>query len=65
MQTSGAPVGFREVAIRSLVGLIDVYLFSGIVGAICILVTPKHQRLGDLAAGTVVVRENHATVGRW
>jgi uncharacterized RDD family membrane protein YckC len=57
----GAPIGFRHAAIRSILGLVDKYLFfSGLIGIVSILVTRRNQRLGDLAAGTIVLRERTA-----
>ena len=42
-------------AARNILRLIDVYLFF--VGAFVILLTKRNQRLGDLVADTLVVRE--------
>lgn len=42
-----------QVIVRHLMRYIDCALL--IPGLVCILVTPKRQRLGDLAAGTMVV----------
>lgn len=55
-----APVGFRHAAIRAALGLVDFWLSSGGVAVIAALFTRRAQRLGDLAAGTVVVREGRA-----
>jgi hypothetical protein len=44
-------------AVRTLLRLIDVWLTLGILGMLCIMGTRHNQRLGDLAAGTVVIRE--------
>lgn len=53
----GAPVRFRHAAVRGFVGLVDFFLPPiAIVGTIMLLVTKRNQRLGDLAAGTIVVR---------
>jgi uncharacterized RDD family membrane protein YckC len=60
VRSSGRPIGFFASAIRNLMRLID-YLFF--IGAFAILVTVKNQRLGDLAAGTIVVRELHGGRG--
>jgi uncharacterized RDD family membrane protein YckC len=60
VRSSGRPIGFFASAIRNLMRLID-YFF--LIGAVAILVTPKKQRLGDLAAGTIVVRELHGGRG--
>lgn len=53
----GGPVRFRHAAIRSILGLVDKYLFTGVVGIISLLATRRNQRLGDLVAGTIVLRE--------
>jgi uncharacterized RDD family membrane protein YckC len=53
----GGPVTFVASLIRNFLRLIDILPgLAPLVGIIAILVTSKHQRLGDLAAGTVVVR---------
>ena len=51
------PVQFRHAAIRAALGLVDFYLSSGGVAVLSALFTRRAQRLGDLAAGTVVIRE--------
>ncbi len=53
----GAPVGFRHAAIRAALQLVDFTLTFGAGAVITALVTRRSQRLGDLAAGTLVVRE--------
>ena len=53
----GGQIGFRHAAIRAALGLVDFALSSGAVAVICVLVTADNQRLGDLAAGTLVLRE--------
>lgn len=55
-RVDGQPIGMREAVIRNLVRLIDSLLVY-VVGLVSILVTKKRQRLGDIAAGTVVVSE--------
>ncbi len=55
--TDGAPVRFRHAAIRGLFAFVDFYLFLGIPALVTALVTRKGQRLGDLAAGTVTIRD--------
>lgn len=51
------PVGFRHAAIRAALGLVDFWLTSGGAAVITALFTRRAQRLGDLAAGTIVIRE--------
>ncbi len=54
----GAPVGFRHAAIRSMVAVVDFFIPPlAVVATISVLLTPKSQRLGDLFAGTIVLRE--------
>ena len=53
----GAPIRFRHAAIRAFLGLIDIYTLSGAIGVITMLASARSQRLGDLVAGTVVLRE--------
>lgn len=51
------PVGFRHAAVRAALGLVDFWLSSGGVAVLSALFTRRAQRLGDLAAGTLVIRE--------
>lgn len=53
----GAPVRFRHAAIRAAFALVDLYASLGAAGVVSILVSRRHQRLGDLVAGTLVLRE--------
>jgi len=53
----GYPVGWTEVLLRNLMRLIDSFLGYA-VGLISMLLTERSQRIGDLVAGTVVVRES-------
>jgi uncharacterized RDD family membrane protein YckC len=55
--TEGAPVRFRHAAIRSLLGIVDIAIASGFFAVMFILLTRDNQRLGDLVAGTLVLRE--------
>ncbi|MDQ1396644.1 MAG: hypothetical protein QOG64_1903 [Acidimicrobiaceae bacterium] len=53
----GAPIRFRHAAIRSALWLVDGLLLYASIGFITMLVTRDTVRLGDMAAGTIVVRE--------
>lgn len=60
----GAPVGIRHTAIRAFLGLVDFWLVPvGVVAVFSSLLSSRGQRLGDLAAGTIVVRD--AGAGRF
>lgn len=51
------PIGFREAIIRSLFQLLDLLVSFGAVALICGMLTSRSQRVGDLAAGTFVIRD--------
>lgn len=56
----GAPVSFRHAAIRASFALIDLYGTVGGVAVLTVLLSRREQRLGDLVAGTLVLRERSA-----
>lgn len=54
----GAPIGIRESILRSMGLVVDLLLPpGGITGVLFILATPRHQRVGDLLANTIVIRD--------
>lgn len=57
VQANGMPVTFLQVVIRNFLRIVDYLPVYYLIGAVCILATGRRQRLGDLAAGTVVVRD--------
>jgi uncharacterized RDD family membrane protein YckC len=56
-ETGGVP-GFVKSLIRTVLRLVDTnpLLMGGLPAGICVLATPRKQRLGDLAARTYVVK---------
>jgi hypothetical protein len=50
---------------RNLVRYVDQFPFFYAVGVIAIFATRQHQRLGDLAAGTLVVRDREQETPLW
>lgn len=56
VRTGGQPVGLVTSAVRNLLRPIDFLPVFYLVGIVSVLATGKNQRLGDLAAGTVVAR---------
>jgi hypothetical protein len=42
--------------LRSLLRIIDISILNGLVALISVIATEKSQRLGDLAAGTTVIK---------
>ncbi len=61
--TQGAPIRLRQAAIRAFVGLFDFQLTFGTAAVVSVLATRDNRRLGDLAAGTLVIRTRRV-VGR-
>lgn len=61
VREGGEPVTFLASAIRNTLRLIDILPSLYLVGIVSVLVTARNQRLGDLAAGTLVVRERKAS----
>ncbi len=57
LMASGQPVSFAPSAVRNLMRIVDEWATAFIPGVVSILVTRRNQRLGDQAAGTIVVRE--------
>ena len=53
---SGAKCSYRQAVIRNILRVVDG-LFVYLVGAILVWKSPKRQRLGDRAAGTVVIKK--------
>jgi uncharacterized RDD family membrane protein YckC len=57
----GRAPGFTKAIARTLLRLIEVnpLLIGGLPAGIALLVTKRHQRMGDLLAGTYVVRKKY------
>jgi uncharacterized RDD family membrane protein YckC len=53
----GLKLTFAQVVLRNLLRFVDVLPIAYLVGGIAALATQRGQRLGDLAAGTLVVWE--------
>jgi uncharacterized RDD family membrane protein YckC len=57
VRDGGTPVDLPASAIRNLLRLIDMLPGAYLVGLLAIVFTRRNQRLGDLAAGTLVIRD--------
>lgn len=55
ISADGAPTRISQYITRWLLLIVDETLLYGLVGLIAIAVSQKHQRLGDLAANTIVI----------
>jgi uncharacterized RDD family membrane protein YckC len=60
VQQNGLPITPAQAAIRNLVRIVDMLPVLYLTGGACALIDARGRRLGDLAAGTVVVRTRHA-----
>ncbi|MDD2100281.1 RDD family protein [compost metagenome] len=55
IQDDGTPVGWSASLLRNLLRFVDMLPFGYFLGAISCLQHPNFKRLGDLAAGTLVI----------
>ena len=62
IQESGVRIGFYHAALRNLARPVDRLPLLYMVGGMAALVSRSHQRLGDMLAGTIVVRERRLKV---
>jgi uncharacterized RDD family membrane protein YckC len=57
VRDTGGPIDAKAAAIRNVVGLADFLPGLYLLGGVTMLLNSRAQRLGDLAAGTIVIRE--------
>ncbi|MEW2253608.1 RDD family protein [Streptomyces sp. NPDC006975] len=57
VRDDGGPIRFRHALVRGAVGVVEILLTFGVVACIASLVSERGRRLGDVFAGTLVVRE--------
>lgn len=57
IRLDGTPLRFGAVAIRNVLRFVDSLPIFYATGLISIVVTARNQRIGDLVAGTVVIRD--------
>lgn len=61
IREDGRPITFWEAAVRNLLRIFDMMpwpFYS--IGLICVFINERDQRVGDMVAGSVVVREREA-----
>lgn len=56
VKVDGTQANFGAYLIRWLLRIIDMRLFSGVVALVAVLINGKGQRIGDMAAGTTVIK---------
>lgn len=57
VRVDGGPASFRHALVRALVGIFEIIMLTGVPAVISSLVSAEGRRLGDVFAGTLVVRE--------
>ncbi|MDZ4063076.1 MAG: RDD family protein, partial [Coriobacteriia bacterium] len=57
VRDDGSRVGVLDSVIRNVVRIVDALPGTYAVGVACLLISPRARRLGDMAAGTVVIAE--------
>jgi uncharacterized RDD family membrane protein YckC len=65
IQKSGRAIGLFESMARNFIRYVDQIPFFYAVGVIAVFATRQHQRLGDLAAGTLVVLDREQETPLW
>ncbi|WP_432549117.1 RDD family protein [Kineococcus arenarius] len=60
VRDDGGPVRFRHAVVRALAGFFELWALAGSPAIVCALLTARGKRVGDLLAGTYVVRERSA-----
>ncbi len=57
VMADGGRVGFAASLARNIIRIVDFLPVCFLLGMASILFSERHQRLGDLAAGTIVIRD--------
>ncbi|MBV9271246.1 MAG: RDD family protein, partial [Candidatus Eremiobacteraeota bacterium] len=57
MRDGGIPIDFTSALVRNLIRVGEASLGFYALSAISTLLSPENKRLGDYAAGTIVVRD--------
>lgn len=65
MDDRGLRLGFGQVVIRNLLRSVDALPLGYMTGGLAALFNRKGQRLGDIAGGTIVVREPEIAAPDW
>lgn len=56
VKVDGTQANFGAYLIRWLLRIVDMRLFNGVIALVAVLVNGKGQRIGDMAAGTTVIK---------
>ncbi|MDR1757321.1 MAG: RDD family protein [Culturomica sp.] len=61
VRLDGKKISFWDTLLRWVFRIVDITICSGVVAMIAIIVSRNARRIGDIAAGTTVVREKSQT----
>jgi len=64
VQEQGQPLTFLSAVIRNLLRLVDFLPGLYLLGCMFIFFHPQHKRVGDLAAGTIVIYQRSGTAAK-
>ncbi|MEU6134519.1 RDD family protein [Nocardioides sp. NPDC047086] len=56
VRDDGGAISFHHAFVRALIGVVEIYATSGTVAFLTAMIHPRGKRLGDIAAGTYVIR---------
>jgi uncharacterized RDD family membrane protein YckC len=56
VRDDGGPIRFRHALVRGAIGFVEILMTFGVVACIASFVSARGRRLGDVFAGTLVVR---------
>ncbi|MFF8832699.1 RDD family protein [Streptomyces sp. NPDC015131] len=57
VRDDGGPIRFRHALVRGAMGVVEILMTFGVVACVASLVSARGRRIGDVFAGTLVVRE--------
>jgi uncharacterized RDD family membrane protein YckC len=57
VRDDGGPATARHAIVRALIGYVEIYLLLGVPAVVASMIHPRAKRLGDMAAGTIVVTQ--------
>ncbi|MFE7134811.1 RDD family protein [Streptomyces sp. NPDC057638] len=57
VRDDGGPIRFRHALVRGAMGVVEILMSFGVIACIASLASARGRRVGDLFAGTLVIRE--------
>ncbi|GAA3943970.1 RDD family protein [Streptomyces gulbargensis] len=64
VRDDGGPIRFRHALVRGAMGAVEILMTFGVIACVASLVSERGRRLGDVFAGTLVVRERLPAAAR-